>query len=78
MGIAGDRARGERWEHRGEKLKTMNVPTQGTGPPRLLGISTASGAGALVSYILPPVSSASRTCASVKLEDFGYFWMIVR
>ena len=24
-------------------------------------------------YILPPVSSASRTCASVKLDDLGYF-----
>jgi hypothetical protein len=30
------------------------------------------------SYIFPSVISASRTCASVKLAVFGYFWMISR
>ena len=29
-------------------------------------------------YIFPSVSSARRTCASVKLDDLGYFWMISR
>ena len=31
-----------------------------------------------VYYIFPPVSSASRTCASVKLGDLGYFCITVR
>jgi hypothetical protein len=50
---------------RHDRCKPNGPPTR---PARLL-----KRAAALLRYIFPSVSSASRTCASVKLDDLGYF-----
>jgi hypothetical protein len=80
---------GEAWN--GSQLSTCGRPQYAAGVgecaiPRCnehgAGLPTAapprSDRVPLSDYIFPSVSSASRTCASVMLVVFGYFWMTSR